>query len=335
VSPSTTTTLPDPSITTPYDPDFCGSSWISWVNADILELLRWATLYAQESSWRGKHEITSWSDKSRDAGGRLHLSTAQWVTVTNIVTSTIWKNVSTQCDGLPPVTSASETTYTSLESWNVTFLMTDYYNATPSTTLPRPWGREVTPKPPAHPACEIHPDQCQKQWDRLQAFNFNSSKYMDAIGWTEEVDISGWVLRRGYTYTRGFFSGCRQPADLCVRAVLGNDSTLSSEPLRTSSSTEWDTMFTPSPLQEVLLGCQISGERFVLIYFPPPGNAPRNLCSNQTRDESANLTMSNNSVTVTAVLESVVFQAKTKLTGYLNDMSLNWFLTEGRAHTST
>jgi hypothetical protein len=284
-----------------YDPDACASSWIAYVSKDI------ASIYA----WRSRtSEIHYWTE--------AHPYREVPITVTASSTSleTIWTPLATQCDRLPRIASAGIRTH--VLPFDDTSQTTIYDFPPPAPELPYPWENNLPP----FPACEIRPSDCQRQWDTVQQAFTNSNhtfanltfdhwpednpegimlNCMDFIWCSADKipwNLDAWLLARYILpQNRGFFAGCPQLADVCMKpyAFMPDGYWL------------WD---------KGNSHCQISADRFVLIFFAPREAISKDFCGNETGVGLSNFTANDHSAVRTAILDEIVFGAKERQFGY-------------------
>jgi hypothetical protein len=322
-----------PTTARPYNADACGSSWINYVKSDISNYSTW---------WRQLYRSIAWEEKyAMDGTGADSDFVSATGPVTDTITEIIRKVIPTQCDGNPRISSISE------EILFVTRTTTDLTSLRPTLSNAPPRPRPILPSTPRiasgpYPTCYIQPDDCQQQWNLFQQtfrngslgfealsllpYEFGPSQlvgYNAALG-VDKMDIDRWLWTQGYGNIRGFFGKCTQAADICfdhfgdggTDNLTDFSSSLSEAKRWVSASSNIGKDYKPwwrhDPRDRPK--CYLGVDRFVLIHFPPtnPNNMSRNLCGMKAVTGAA-FPSSNSSVTMTAVLHSIVFGAKTQM----------------------
>jgi hypothetical protein len=314
-----------------YTPDFCASSWIDYVRSDILSLSEWFRRDLEWSAWGAKYEYISTGTSLVYV---LELTTSTWY----------WEHLPTQCDRFPRVRSTGESTWkiapchfegcAQVGGYYPTATMTSSGAPPRPSPLPRP-----QPKPTARgPTCDIYTDQCARQWDvfqsafRTKPLGLEALASLDSRFASSMLDINRWVGMRGYATLPYFFGNCSQVVEVCLNhhAVAwdmrsSNISAYSSQVAgwKTSFADKYGIPYEPYP-------CIMHVDRVVQIAFPPPGNFTRDLCAPHsfTTGGGPNLTVTNSSVVMTAVLSEITFPHMSTSTRVIPDEYLDLFVED-------
>lgn len=314
---------------TSYDPDACRSQWGSYISADFERVSSW------ERNW---HAIYTW----RSLRGDVYDSALNQATSyeTRISTITNWKPAPTpqQCDGVPRFTSHGEI--------ETKLLIPRSYFAGDNTTgtpaeLPNPWSWSVFVEDmPLYPSCEIHPEDCPRQFDLFQEDFATWTKLLSDINphpsdtnptcidpmrgkevpglekscYTEDmlkekVDINAWIALRQYQKTRGFLGDCQtqQFKEMCVREPQLWMNATYDRPKKANGSYAWPRIDKRIASQD---SCRVTANRFALIYFRPKQTSSRDLCANSGWGNDMATAGDNLTVTKTATLDQIVFQRR-------------------------
>jgi hypothetical protein len=288
----------EPTTITEYNPTACISAWASYVTDDFKDITRWQKNWLEIFSWKVARS-DDWQEQIEP-----FMVTDRSATYS---TTTYWSPAPTpkQCDGADRVVWASESTAT--EMFPTSIIAGD--NA---TGLPAEIDDPYLHKPQRFPICEIRPEDCEAQWSLFQSLFSNwTAKIGDVnpfIGETnptcmwrssmcypdslleKQLDINSWMILRGYQSARGFLSHCPQFEPTCKKGIDIYEGVV-------DLSNSWR-------------GCDVKAGRFALLYFRGMNNTARDLCANDGWGEDVKTSYRNStdSITNTAVVQSVVFQ---------------------------